>query len=345
MLSVVIAPTADCNFNCFYCFEKHKPKIYMNKETADNVVNFIKSFNKKTDILWFGGEPLLNFSLIKYLSEKLIENNIEYTASIITNGYLLNEHKIKELKNFKINNVQITFDGLESTHNKRRTHKKGYPTFNKILKNLDILSKYSLDDNIFINVTVTIDETNKNEFSSLFLFLKERYFELFDKKMLNIVPNFVESRTSYNCKTNNSERLNFILDLLDEKSIPIEYTLTYLYPKQNIHPCMMRKINSFGIGAGGNIYKCLEDFDNTEKSIGNINTKTFDNEKFMKLALSKDVFDDNICKDCIYLPLCGGGCPYDLLNNTKNNYSENCVLFKDRIPDVLRKYYEYAVKK
>ncbi|MBN2892393.1 MAG: radical SAM protein [Bacteroidales bacterium] len=343
-LELTIAPTADCNFNCPYCFEKNKPNIYMNKTTADNIINFIKSFNKKTEILWFGGEPLLNFNRIKYMSNILTTQNIDFSASIITNGYLLDENKIKEFKNLKINNVQITFDGLSDTHNKRRRHKKGYPTFNKILNNIDTLYKYTIKDNIFINITITIDETNKNEFSEIFVFLKDRYSELFNRNLINIPFNFVESRTNQanNCKMNNSERLNFILELFENNKIPKAYVLKYLYPKQNIHPCMMRKINSFGIGASGNIYKCLEDFDNEQKSLGNLNNKKIDTLKLASLSLKKDVFEDKICQECIYLPLCGGGCPYDLINNTRKNYSENCVLFKERIPEILSKYYFYT---
>lgn len=122
----VIAPTMACNFRCKYCFEN----CVVNKETATHeelvdiitfIENNIKSNKlKKIHISWFGGEPLLQINAISFISNSIIEycnsNNVEYTASIITNGYLLTEDVAKVLNKCMVGMAQISLDGTEDIY-------------------------------------------------------------------------------------------------------------------------------------------------------------------------------------------------------------------------------------
>jgi len=65
-----ILTTTDCNARCFYCHENGIPKMHMNIETANQIVEYIKKQGlSKINIMWYGGEPLLNFDVINYITE------------------------------------------------------------------------------------------------------------------------------------------------------------------------------------------------------------------------------------------------------------------------------------
>lgn len=92
--------TWQCNLNCVYCFEKHKEKNkVMSLDTAKRIItkefkDFELAGNKGSlKVDFFGGEPLLNFELIKDLSEWIWKQNfpINYVLSVTTNGTLLND--------------------------------------------------------------------------------------------------------------------------------------------------------------------------------------------------------------------------------------------------------------
>lgn len=122
-----------CNLACKYCFlgnnDTHKRKSFlsenMSTETADKAIDFfirqIKISNPNTDqnkpvLIFYGGEPLVNFSTLEHLAlrinelrqkEKCIEN-IE--MSVITNGVLLDERRLKRLSELKVA-IAISVDG------------------------------------------------------------------------------------------------------------------------------------------------------------------------------------------------------------------------------------------
>ena len=124
---LTIALTRACNFNCVYCYEHDRKPIYMSDEVARDLIDFIKRFPAlaRLSITWYGGEPLLCFDRICSLTDKIKELDIAFTAMLVTNGYLLNEETSSKLTDLKIETVQVTVDGREPIHNKRRPLKSG----------------------------------------------------------------------------------------------------------------------------------------------------------------------------------------------------------------------------
>jgi uncharacterized protein len=121
-INLNIAPTMDCNFACFYCFEEgNKFPSQMNANVEDAIVLFLEKNKKKSiSITWFGGEPLIGFNNIMSISKKLKDKNIIFGASIITNGSLFNDKIISQLEQLNLKRIQISLDGIGETHNKRR---------------------------------------------------------------------------------------------------------------------------------------------------------------------------------------------------------------------------------
>ena len=106
---LTIVTSLGCNFDCPYCFEaKHPSVMDDNIQRAvlnvldDQISNGIKGFY----VTWFGGEPLVGKKSLLSLSDAFIEHcqrrHIDYTASIVTNGYLLDEKTCAELRDRKV---------------------------------------------------------------------------------------------------------------------------------------------------------------------------------------------------------------------------------------------------
>ena len=122
MLLLTVAPTRSCNFACPYCFEANRAGIDMSRETEEQLVRFAERFQpgQLFGVTWFGGEPLLRFAQLRRLSERFLALDFRrYSASLITNGYLLDADKAALLDELAIREVQITLDGPEEVHRRR----------------------------------------------------------------------------------------------------------------------------------------------------------------------------------------------------------------------------------
>lgn len=103
--------THACNLNCSYCYESHKQNAYMPVELAKEIISKEASFIKESDkfdeiqVDFMGGEPLMNFTLIKEIVEWLEGGGIDvpWICFASTNGTLI-DHDMKEwLKQHKNN--------------------------------------------------------------------------------------------------------------------------------------------------------------------------------------------------------------------------------------------------
>lgn len=130
--NIVLLITESCNLNCKYCYESYKSTKKMSVSTCKEILTreFIASaadgVTTKLSITFLGGEPLLNFSLIKEISEWLWNQNqlLPYTLDLRTNGTLLT----KEMKQWFLENkhridLSLSLDGLNETQKINRTDK------------------------------------------------------------------------------------------------------------------------------------------------------------------------------------------------------------------------------
>lgn len=131
-ISYTICPTLKCNLGCIYCFEKERELLSMNEAIARDVANFIFTQTERKEIneirlIWYGGEPLLNFEIIKYIINLLKEKiqNKRINSALVTNGTLLTPEILQELERLSIYRIQVCLDGDEESHNKCRPFKNG----------------------------------------------------------------------------------------------------------------------------------------------------------------------------------------------------------------------------
>lgn len=330
-LSLTISPTLDCNFSCYYCVQDitlKKDGNDMTMETAHDILTFVEENHKKNalkvlNITWYGGEPLLKFDIVKYLSEKIKEfttnNNISYNGSIITNGYLLNYDYAKFLSNNNVNTVQITIDGPKEIHDKRRRHKDNSETYEIIMKNIKNVA------NLFKNIIIrfNVDKTNIKYFSDLENEINTN-LNKFSNITLYMAP--IVSDTLSNCNFSNS--LYSFEEFAKIRYQNRDIISKTLYPKLSYGACGATKINSFVIKPNGDLCKCWNEVSQENTEIRDLKSSMTNISRFIKWV-NYDPTEIEKCKNCEILPICmGGSCPYRVVFPQEMNASIECNEYK-----------------
>lgn len=329
-LIFVIAPTLKCNMRCYYCFENNKNTANtMSIETENEVISFIKkTVNQNNNvkelmISWFGGEPTLCFGTIKRISEAIIEfakeNNLKYSAVMMTNGYLLDLKKAEELVKFNVRKIQITLDGSQDYYCKVKNVLPN--VYNTVISNIHEIHKLF---KLTIRLNFALDNLN-----SLIDLVKE--FDDCEQISFYLAP---------------IKNHNHIFE--DEKDICVEDAefqnkkeiLYSIIPKNKlandlncgISPigvsCGLMKSKNQVIGPDGELYYCEHDLGISSRIIGDVRNGIYFNEYFMgklhPIHLEK-------CRDCKIFPLCLTGCQSEVEQFSRpNEYCETKVksLFK-----------------
>lgn len=330
-LNIVIAPTYFCNFDCVYCYEEDRRNVSWNEELKEKLIEYItKRDYELVNLTWYGGEPLLQMKAIHEFTQRLIKKGVKLAASMITNGYLLNEENIQLMKESKISDIQVTIDGDKEIHDKKRPLLCGKGTYDKILSNLKRLN--TLYPEIVLQIRVNIDKTNCNTFVSSFTkFNKELSF-----KRMQVYPGIIddlEPSTNYhNCLMDREDVIEYMILLKVKHGIDIG-----IYP-QDRYECMAPHHNSYIIGADGEMFKCWLDVGKNEKSIGNLLKNEITNiDLYYQYIEEIDQFEDKECIECSLLPICQGGCPYVKLNRKEENV---CHFAKGNIDEFIKLHYE-----
>ena len=141
------------------------------------------------------------------------------------------------------------------------------------------------------------------------------------------------------------ETANFVLELAKKYKIPT----TQLYPLQNkLTGCGVQIVNTYVIGSNGDIYKCWEDIGNVNQKIGNVLFGLKDERNLSQFyVMNSSAFEEEKCKDCLFLYSCMGGCPRHRFNNKKENKEINpvCITIKNNPKEFLETYYVLKNKK
>lgn len=329
-LGLTIAPTSDCNFRCPYCYEKGIKHINMDSKTMEGAFEFAKKQNKnKLSVTWYGGEPSLCLDEIMYLSDLFIDyyGKDNYSASMVSNGYLLNRDVALMLKEKNLTSVQITIDGPKESHDKRRIFMDGSGTFDIILKNIE-----NIYDILDIVVRINVDRSNIDQTIELINCLKSR--GLLDKIKFYLAP----------VSDINSEKKN--CNCFTQKEFS-EFEINIYQKFQEYHPikppfitlgiCGAISMDSFVIAPDGKLYKCWDEIGREGAEVGTV----FDgitNQLNLIKWLSYDIRNYNSeCDDCKNLPTCYGGCPY---LNMKNKEESHCISFQHNGPRIIDNLYK-----
>lgn len=328
---VTIAPTLDCNFRCVYCYEKDSIKqCYMNEETQNNIVELLKSKVKTIrhfSVTWYGGEPLMALNVIENLSKQFIEickeNDVVYSAGMISNGYLLTRPRIEKLNEANVSYYQVTIDGKPEDHNFRRPLVGGKPTFDKIMQNL----KDNIDILPPVALRMNIDKNNLESGAFISNYLREKGLE---GKVSPYLANTTNSNDAYDSPSCMSTEEFSDVDFENDMALGERMDIRSKYPRRIQNFCGADSLSSLVIAADGELYKCWCDIGVKDRCIGNIN----ENQGYFNTAyldyMSYDVTKDEKCKDCKLLPICMGGCPFQRLEK-----ADVCSMYKHKLENYL----------
>lgn len=306
----VIAPTMDCNAQCFYCYENDtRQKCYMNSETQKEMIKYIKKAalgKKKLYISWFGGEPLLCASLIKYVTLELLEfcehNNIEYSSELTTNGYYLDSF-IEYLQVCKIIDTQITLDGYKDEYIRRKHYSDCKDAWEKVTDN--IFSASIAGNHITIRFNVDRNNLESVKMCAQFLISNSRWNKNITIYFYPLEPNCQHSNNIMYFKESEYEAvMTDLYDYLykcgyyDDRDYALDFHKLSL-------PCYGATLGVLAVDYLGNLYQCQHLLCREQFAIGNV---------FTGVPITKSLlqwYDGNIeaaCEECEVLPLCQGGC-------------------------------------
>ncbi len=327
-IGLTICPTMGCNFDCPYCFEDHYPRK-MTQEVQDDVVALAErmldaSGSKDINVSWFGGEPLLAPDIIESLSVRLIEltekRGGNYSAGIITNGYLLTQEIADMLERCKVTSAQITIDGLGATHDATRHLAGGGPTFERIVSNLRN-NKMSFR----VSVRHNVHEGNRQEVDAL-----QKFIEQLAEESGNNITYYPAPVSGSETADERGKQVGLLCGS-DESDISIRQEAYRFHTGRGSY-CGANNIWSVGIDERGNLQKCWEAVDKPQISYGNAHdwdpanplaTASNPDNLTMYLNTACPIPDDE-CRECIWLPICVGGCPQKRLFEGRK-----CIAFKD----------------
>ena len=312
-LNIIAVLNLDCNFACPYCFEEGlKGDLYLSEATADRLLAFIKDqFRANQDTLlidFYGGEPLLSIDMIQYVSQAAgsfaASRRAAYFFTLVTNGSLFTRKVASRLVPLGLKSVKITLDGPAAIHDTQRPFKSGAGSFETIIKNI----KATCD---LVKVGIGGNFTEHNY---------ERFVLLLDQlEAAGLTPDKISS-----------VKFDAIVNRPQNGQSPIEYTSGcvsikepwllkaetflreeilkrgYHTPKPTPLVCMIETTDAYMVNYDGYIYKCPGFIGNKAFAVGDLETGVRDYSALLKLGMYKNPE----CAECVYLPLCFGGCRY-----------------------------------
>lgn len=298
--SFVIMTTSDCNARCPYCYElSKKDKKHMTKETAEQVAKYIidnASKFDKTDIQFFGGEPLYNYEAIDTIVGKVRGAGFETNITMISNGYLFNDKMVDiAVKDWDIRNVQITLDGPEEYYNKtkRYIYKDDPNPFKTVIKNIHNLTRNGIAVTIRLNCGIHNAEGLKQLIEYLGgEFMNDNLISIYVWEIFQLNTPQNSDRLWAAMKSVNKLINDFNMQL-KEPDLPMGIKTGH---------CMVDSGNTVFINELGEIGLCEHYIDSL--TIGNINNPKERNWDVIKSWT--DYVDSNteICKSCSLRAIC-----------------------------------------
>ena len=326
--NVAINVAETCNFNCIYCFADggtyHTSVSMMNSEVGKKTIDFIMDeAPNNVGIGFFGGEPLLNFKLIRelvqYAEEKARKTGKRVSFSITTNGYLITEDIIEYFIAHKFG-VTLSIDGPKDIHDHNRRLKNGMGTFDIVSEN----AKKMIKRGVNVTARATLLPSQINRYYDVYKTLRDMGFKSID----------IEIATTHLDKKPGKEEIELIrkslkriakVELKEFKDKGIVYNrfnkyLAELYSnKHKGYPCGMAR-TYVGVSADGSIYPCHRFVGMAEFKLGTV--WAFDpNHEFIQTVSDMSVDKRPYCETCWNRLYCGGGCAYE-------NYYYNGNIFK-----------------
>lgn len=347
----------DCNLRCEYCFastgDYHGGRKLMPLEIAKKSIDFLleNSGNRnRLEIDFFGGEPLLNFDVVKavVMYGRSIEGkygkHIGFTLT--TNATLLNE-EIMDYLNENMDNVVLSIDGRKNINDRMRKTINGKGTYDIIMPKIKEFVNKRGDKSHYIRGTFT---KNNLDFGNDVLALADEGF-----KEISIEPVIAEREKKYALSEDDlplimEEYENLARSIIEYDKQGKSFRFYHFMIDLNGGPCIYKRVSACGSGAeyfavtpDGDLYPCHQFVGREGYLMGNVYEGIKNNELREKFS-ENTVYHKPKCIDCWAKFYCSGGCQAnaDAFNgDLKKPYDLECKLQQKRIECaiMLKAYY------
>lgn len=297
-----IFTTLSCNARCYYCYQCAKSDNSMSADTALNLAKYIVNHwdgKSRIELAWFGGEPLVNSTVIDIVTDYLYEHNIYFISTMTTNGYLIDKFNPYILKHkWNLRGLQITLDGDTDDYKEIKNYKNSdSDPLEHVLKNIDYLSSLG----IRVSLRSNVSPYNIDGLYSLIDKLSDRY----KNKDVNLYFNpLFESLGDPPIIYNEEDRKKMTEGVISLTNYGIDKGICHkkIYTSMTtVYHCMADDPDYACISPNGKFCVCEHYYDD-EYTVGDVRTN-YDNLSFKHDWKSTGRSYD-YCKRCFRYPVC-----------------------------------------
>ena len=338
----------DCNLACKYCFAEegkyHQGKReLMSFEVGKRALDFLveNSGNRHNlEVDFFGGEPLMNFDVVKQLVKygRSIEDKYDkkFRFTLTTNGVLLND-EILEFANKEMGNLVLSIDGRKEVHDRMRPFCGGQGSYDAIVGKLKHAADSRNQTDYYVRGTFT---RNNLDFSEDVKHLADLGFE-----QISVEPVVAGPEADYSIR---EEDVPYILEqydllakeLIERKKRGEGVNFFHFMIDLEGGPCVYKRLSGCGSGTEylavtptGDLYPCHQFVGMDDFKLGDVFTGINNTELQDKFKLC-NVYAKEQCRDCFALFYCSGGCAansYNFSGDINGAYEIGCKLQRKRV--------------
>lgn len=348
----------DCNIRCGYCFastgDYHGGRKLMPFVVAQKAIDFLilnSGSRKRLEVDFFGGEPMLNFEVVKQTIEYAREKEKQYGKhigfTITTNATLLDDASISYL-NENMDNVVLSIDGRKNINDNMRKTINGKGTYDIILPKMKSFVEKRGDKSHYIRGTYT---SHNLDFVNDVIALADEGF-----KEISIEPVIASPDMDYALREEHLDTIMKEYERLAMKMIEYEKTdknFRFYHYMLDLDggPCVYKKVSSCGAGCeyfavtpDGDLYPCHQFVGRDGYKIGTVDTG-IENKELQGKFSNNTVYHKEKCSSCWAKFYCSGGCQANadaFCGDFKVPYELECKLQRRRIECaiMLKAYYK-----
>ena len=336
-----------CNLNCSYCFASqgkyHGERALMSFEVGKRALDFLienSGTRRNLEVDFFGGEPSLNFEVVKKLVEYAREvegkhgKNFRFTYT--TNGMILTDEMI-EFVNRECHNVVLSLDGRKEVNDHFRRDYLGRGSYDTIVPNFQKLVESRGGKGYYVRGTFT---HNNVDFTNDIFHMADLGFTELSMEPVVCPPGDPYALTEEDMPIICEQYEILAKEMMKRKKEGRPFTFYHYMLDLKNGPCIYKRITGCGSGTEymavtpwGELFPCHQFVGDEKYSLGNVfegvkNTEVQDGFR------SCNSYSREKCRDCWARLYCSGGCAanaYHATGSINGVYEYGCELFKKRI--------------
>ncbi len=336
-----------CNLNCAYCFaaqgKYQGERAVMSLEVGKRALDFLienSGTRHNLEVDFFGGEPLMNFDMIKelvaYARQREKETGKHFRFTLTTNGVLIDDDVI-EFANKEMSNVVLSLDGRKEVHDRYRVDYAGNGSWEKIVPKFQKLVKARGGKDYYMRGTFT--HANPDFLEDIKEMLSLGFDELSMEPVV-CAPDDPSALTEQDLPIvmEQYEKLAELMQKRREQGKP--FTFYHYMIDLKGGPCIYKRVSGCGSGTEymavtpwGDLYPCHQFVGDEKFKLGDI-FHGVTNKKIQNEFMACNVYSREECKDCWAKLYCSGGCAanaYHATGSVTGVYEYGCKLFRKRM--------------